>query len=187
MGDNETDQDQTPGGHAPGGLNVEPPLGPPIFQRTLRPHRSLTRRDARRVLLFTAAGLGVSLLPVIGSPVGWGLLPFLVGTLLALDAAIRRSYRDAAGLREEVRLWDTLITVERTEPRGQRHAWAANPHWVTAILHENARIEKYLTLRGAGREIELGTFLSPDERVALHGELCSWLRGGPGTPKLGRL
>ena len=32
-------------------------------------------------------------------------------------------------------------------------------------------VEKYLTLEGNGREIELGAFLSPGEREALHGEL----------------
>ena len=38
-------------------------------------------------------------------------------------------------------------------------------------LHEDGRIEKYLTLQGNGREIELGAFLSPWERETLHAEL----------------
>ncbi|MEM9780280.1 MAG: DUF2244 domain-containing protein [Pseudomonadota bacterium] len=148
---------------------------PPIYQRVLQPHRSLSLPGFRRVILFTAAGLSVSLMPVLGSPVGWALLPFLLGALLALYAALQRNYRDAA-LREEVRVWPDLITVDRIPPRGEALHWDANPHWVTATLHSKARIESYLTLRGNGREIELGAFLSPTERVDLHAELTDLLR-----------
>ena len=50
--------------------------------------------------------------------------------------------------------------------------WHANPFWVR--LKNSAttgRVEKYLTLQGNGREIELGAFLSPWERETLYAEL----------------
>jgi uncharacterized membrane protein len=34
-------------------------------------------------------------------------------------------------------------------------------------------VENYLTLSGSDRTVEIGAFLSPEERVALHGELQS--------------
>ena len=38
-------------------------------------------------------------------------------------------------------------------------------------LRDTPRVEKYLTLRGNGREIELGAFLTPGERAALYREI----------------
>lgn len=153
---------------------------PPLLALTLWPHRSLTRKGFRTVLGMVAAGLTVPLVPLVGTSAAWGLLPFLVGALIALYLAIRRSYRDGT-LREELRLWPDLITVERREPKGTVRRWHANPFWVRLKLARNARIENYLTLEGNGREIELGAFLSPDERVALHHDLAEALgevRGG---------
>lgn len=144
---------------------------PPVLALTLWPHRSLTRTGSGWFLGLLAAGLALPLLPLMGSKVGWGLLPFLVAMLLAVYAALRRSYADGR-LVEELRLWPDLITVERREPRGVVRRWHANPFWVQLGLFRDARIENYLTLRGNGREIELGAFLSPEERVALHRDLA---------------
>jgi uncharacterized membrane protein len=142
----------------------------PILALTLWPHRSLSRRGFRIVLGIVAAGLAVPLVPLAGTSAAWGLAPFLLAALGALWLAIRRSYADGR-LTEELRLWPDLITVERREPRGAVRRWHANPHWVRLRLFENARIEKYLTLTGNGREIELGAFLSPEEREALYRDL----------------
>ncbi|NNU80929.1 DUF2244 domain-containing protein [Halovulum dunhuangense] len=151
---------------------------PPAFQLTLWPHRSLSIDGFRQVLIFVAAALAIPLIPFLGTPVAWGLLPFLVGALIALYAAIRRSYRDGE-LREELRIWPDLITVVRTEPKGGVHRWHANPYWVTVRIHDRARIENYLTLKGNGREIELGAFLSPEERLTLRDDLDRALHALP--------
>jgi uncharacterized membrane protein len=143
---------------------------PPILTLTLWPHRSLSRRGFVVVLGGLCAGLSLPLIALAGTSAAWGLLPFLLAAPLGLYAAIRRSYADGR-LTEELRLWPDLITVERREPRGAVQRWHANPFWVRLRLVENARIEKYLTLSGNGREIELGAFLSPPEREALFGDL----------------
>lgn len=156
-----------------GAAVVGDPFGrsdPPILALTLWPHRSLTLRGFAGVLALVTAGLALPLVPLIGTSAAWGLLPFLAAALLGLYAAIRRSYADGR-LTEELRLWPDLITVERREPRGAVRRWHADPAWVRLRLIENARIEKYLTLAGNGREIELGAFLSPGERVSLHRDL----------------
>lgn len=143
---------------------------PPMLALTLWPHRSLSPRGFGWVLALVAAGLALPLAALAGTRSAWGLLPFLVAALVGLYLAARRSYADAR-LSEELRLWPDLITVERREPRGAVRRWHANPAWVRLRLFEDDRIEKYLTLSGNGREIELGAFLSPDERVALHRDL----------------
>lgn len=148
---------------------------PPVLELRLWPHRSLSPRGFALVFAMVAAGLSAPLVTLSGTAAAWGLFPFLLGALLAFYAAIRRSYADGR-LTEELRLWPDLITVERREPRGAVRRWHANPFWVQVRLFEDARIEKYLTLSGNGREIELGAFLSPGERESLYRDLGSALR-----------
>ena len=139
---------------------------PPVLALTLWPNRSLSRRGFAWVMGIVAAGLALPILALLGTQAGLGLIPFSASALLALYVAIRRNYADGR-LTEELRLWPDLITVERREPGGRRRRWHANPFWVKVRLTDGARIEKYLTLEGNGREIELGAFLSPEEREAL--------------------
>lgn len=148
---------------------------PPILTLTLWPHRSLSPRGFAWVLAFVALGFALPLAALVGAKASWGLLPFLVAALVGLYLAARRSFADAR-LREELRLWPDLITVERWEPEGAVRRWHADPAWVRLRLFEGDRIEKYLTLSGNGREIELGAFLSPGEREALYRDLGAALR-----------
>ncbi len=119
---------------------------------------------------FTGAMLTLPLIPLAGTAVALALLPFLVAVPLALGFAIRRNARDGR-LTEELRLWPDLVAVVRREPQGRVLRWEANPYWVRLTLHKDAKLDNYLTLKGAGREIELGAFLSPEEREALAEEL----------------
>jgi uncharacterized membrane protein len=153
---------------------------PPVLTLTIWPHRSLSRRGWTVVLALLAAGLAVPLVPLIGTKAGWAMLPFLAGALVAVFLAVRRSHLDAR-LTEELRLWPDLIAVERREPDGTVRRWHANPFWVRPRLRD-AHIEKYLTLEGGGRAVELGAFLSPGEREALYAEISAALarlRAGP--------
>jgi uncharacterized membrane protein len=151
----------------------------PILELTLRPNRSMTWRDGAWVVGLLAAGLAVPLVPLAGTAAAWGMLPFLVGALVALYWAIRRNMHDGL-LTEELRLWPDLITVVRREPSGEVRLWHAHPFWVRLRLLDGERVEKYLTLQGNGREIELGAFLSPGERQTLYdtlGTALSRLKG----------
>ena len=98
----------------------------------------------------------------------------------AIWAALKRSWRDT-DLFEEVSLWDDLIRVERHEPRRAAPLeWEANPYWVRAALHtKGGPVPNYLTLSGGGREVELGAFLTPVERVELKNWLERELRQSP--------
>ncbi|MEO0388673.1 MAG: DUF2244 domain-containing protein [Pseudomonadota bacterium] len=147
---------------------------PPIYTVKLWPHRSLSVRGFQGLILCLAVGFLIPLVPFLGTPVAWGLLPFLIGALVAVYAALMRSYDDGK-LTETLCLWPDLITVVRAEPRGAVKRWHANPHWVRTQLRNDTAIESYLTLTGNGREIELGSFLSPGERRAVYGQLSAAL------------
>ncbi len=87
---------------------------------------------------------------------------------------LRRNIFDGR-LAEQVTIWPDEMRVERREPGGRVRRWRAEPFHVRLTLHPEGKVEQYLTLRAAGgrvaREIELGAFLSPDERVALADEI----------------
>lgn len=137
----------------------------------LWPYRSLRPAGFVWFIALTAALIAVPLLTALASPVFWGLLPFVVATLVALWWGLQRSNRDRS-LTEDLILSPDLARLIRQEPRGRRREWQANPYWVQVHLHRTGGpVPNYLTLRGAGREVEIGAFLSEAERLRLHGEL----------------
>lgn len=140
---------------------------PPAALLRLWPHRSLPKRGFAAFIAITFALLLLPLIAVLGTPILWGLLPFVLGALALIWWALQRSYRDGEIL-EELSLWsDRALLVHRHGGRPPQ-TWDANPHWVSVHLHETGgRVRNYVTLRGAGREVEIGAFLSADERVAL--------------------
>jgi uncharacterized membrane protein len=143
----------------------------PLAVLRLCPHRSLSQGGFVAVIGLTFVAIMVPVLPLLGTPVLWGLLPFVLGAVAAVWAALRRSYRDG-DLTEELTLWPDRVTLLRRDPDGRTRGWEANPHWVRVAMREaGGPVEGYVTLRGNGREVEIGAFLSVDERRALYDDL----------------
>lgn len=143
----------------------------PAARLRLWPHRSLTAEGFVWFVGGTAALISLPLIGVIGTPILWFLLPFALVALGGIWWALKRNIRDAA-LTEELTLWRDRIELVRREPRGRTRDWSADPHWVKVGLRESGGpVENYLTLKGGGREVEIGAFLSPEERLALKGEI----------------
>lgn len=146
----------------------------PLHELHLWPHRSLSRRGFVAFIGGTFILLLLPLFPALGTNVLWGLLPFLMGTLALLYWAIGRSYHDGEVI-ETLRIWEDRVRLERHARRAPVRDWEANPHWVEVRLHKTGGpVENYVTLRGAGRKVEIGAFLSDDERVDLYGELTRY-------------
>jgi uncharacterized membrane protein len=149
----------------------ETPEGPPLYRLVLKPHRSLSRAGFALVLLIAWGFSVMPLLVLLGTSALWALLPFLLGTLVLLWFFIELNYRDAA-MCEELSLWPDVIRVDRFNPRKASQHWQANPYWVRLKIYpEGGPVENYLTLKGAGRVIELGAFLSPEEREDIYHDL----------------
>ncbi|PRY25010.1 putative membrane protein [Aliiruegeria haliotis] len=150
-------------------------IDPPLRELHLWPHRSLPKRGFVFFIAMTFLLLLVPLYPALGSPVLWGLLPFLMGTLALLYWAIQKSYRDGEVL-EELRIWHDRVHLERHMPHRATQDWEANPHWVEVKIHDTSGpVPNYVTLRGAGREVEIGAFLSREERLDLFNDLSRYL------------
>lgn len=137
----------------------------------LWPYRSLPRRGFVAFIGGTALLITIPLFAVIGSPVLWGLLPFLVIAVSGMYYALQRSYRDAEII-ETLTFGPACLHLQRQGPRGKHQEWTANPHWVRVLLHKKGGpVPEYITLAGGPREVELGAFLSEDERITLTDEL----------------
>ncbi len=143
------------------------PKGPPRLHLVLTPYKSLTPEGFVWFIGATAALISVPLFSILGTSVFWALLPFLIAAIWGVWSALKRSWRDM-DLYEEVTVWDDLIRIERHEPKRDVKDWEANPYWVRATLHaKGGPVPNYLTLKGGAREVELGAFLTPLERVEL--------------------
>ncbi|MDA9208136.1 DUF2244 domain-containing protein [Octadecabacter sp.] len=148
----------------------------PQTELHLWPYRSLPRRGFVTFISATALMILLPLLAVLGSPVLWGLLPFFILALAGIWYALQRNQRDGEIL-EILRIWPDRITLEHTSRHGH-HTWDANPYWVRLKIDpHNERIPNYITLKGSDREVELGAFLSDDERAVLYDEVDNAIRG----------
>ena len=135
------------------------------------PHRSLTVDGFVWFIGITAVAFCIPLLPLLGTVVLWGILPFLLLTLFGIWYGIRRNQRDLA-MQEVLTLAQDRMALTRFNPREDAQHWEANPYWVEVCLHKSeGPVENYVTLRGNEREVEIGAFLSPEERVELHAQL----------------
>ncbi|HMQ42220.1 MAG TPA: DUF2244 domain-containing protein [Paracoccus sp. (in: a-proteobacteria)] len=142
------------------------------------PFRSLPRRGFVWFIGVTAVLLALPLLAVLGSAVLWALLPFMLAAIAGIWWAIERSYRSGTS-EERLELTATRISLIRRDPGRPERSWSANPYWIRAVIRPGP-VEKYLVLQGdheSGREIELGAFLTPEERESLATEINSALSG----------
>jgi uncharacterized membrane protein len=147
----------------------------PLARLTLWPHQSMTAGGFATFIGVTATMLAVPLVAVLGSPVAWVLMIFFLAAIAGVWWAIMIN-RAQQSYHEELAIWRDRIRLAHVEPKRAPLEWEANPHWVRVTLHETGGpVEKYLTLRGGDREVELGAFLSPEERAALHEDLTRLL------------
>lgn len=148
----------------------------PVARLRIWPHQSLTGRGFVVFIAATAVMLALPLLALLGSPVTWVLMAFFAATLAGVWIAIMRNRRHRS-LHEELDLWPDRIRLHHVQPAHDPLEWEANPYWVSVHLHEKGGpVENYLTLKGNNREVEIGAFLSPEEREALYHELIRALR-----------
>jgi uncharacterized membrane protein len=148
----------------------QPDSAPQQTRLTLWPHRSLPPQGFAAFILITFALLMLPVLGLLGRAELWGILPFALGVLWLTWALLRRNYRDGA-LTEILTLDQDRAELVRLDPGGQRRVWQANPYWIRVVQHTTGPVATYLTLTGGDREVEIGAFLSPDERARLKPEI----------------
>jgi uncharacterized membrane protein len=137
----------------------------------LWPHQSLTPQGFVAMIGATFGMLMIPLIGLIGTAVLWGVLPFMMLVLGMLWYGLKRSWRDRDIL-ERFEMTAEAVTLVRRDPDGTVRDWQANPYWMRVERHDKVgSIEDYLTLEGGSRSVEIGSFLTPEERRALERRL----------------
>jgi uncharacterized membrane protein len=148
----------------------------PLLELELRPHQSLSPEG---FVGFMAATFGMVAIPIVGllgTMALWGVLPFVALVLGALWLGLKRSWRDRRIVETFALTADEALLVRR-DPDGTLRDWRANPYWVRVERHERVgSVSDYLTLEGGPRAVEIGAFLTPQERRGLERRLIGALR-----------
>jgi uncharacterized membrane protein len=132
------------------------------YDAVLKPHRSLPPKGCALLLLLLAgASFGISLVFVLHG--AWPVTPFFGVDVALVWLAFRLSYRQGRQ-REEVRLSDDSLTVDRIDVYGKRKRWRFQPFWVRIRLEEKDADSNRLVLSSHGRSLQVGSFLGPSER-----------------------
>ena len=141
------------------------PPAPARFDIVLYPNRSLGRTGfavlmAAIVLVSAAIGAGFML---VGA---WPVTGFLGLDVVLLFLAFR--WHDRQTRRAEfVRLDRDDLSVRRLEPDGSSRSWHFEPYWLRVAIEAGGRHDRRLVLRSHGRQLEIGAFLTADEREEL--------------------
>ena len=138
----------------------------PLFDARLEPHRSLSRRGFRFLMLGCCAISTLYSLPFyfMGA---WPVVGFLGLDVLLLYLAFRANFR-AARAYELLRLTSLELLFARVTARGRRQEWRFNPAWVRfeRVEHEEFGTQR-LSLVSHGRSVEVGGFLGPEQKAEL--------------------
>ncbi len=144
-----------------------------FFHATIHPHRSLSQRGFRRLMMCVAvASTAIGLVFFLSG--AWPIVGFMGLDVLVLYLAFKASYRSAADY-ERVELTSSRLLVERVQAR-RRLSWSFQPTWLRVTLEDPPGHHSQITLSTHGRHLVVGRALSPPERqdfaqalrVALH-------------------
>jgi uncharacterized membrane protein len=137
----------------------------PLFAATLTPHRSLSPQGKRLVIGLVAA---LALVPgVLFYFAGaWPVVGFMGIDVIAIWAALTISMRGGRA-HEVVTLWPGTLELRKVDARGDEEVLGFVPTNVRFVIDRdyNERVTG-LWLRERDRQVALGAFLSPDEKLS---------------------
>jgi uncharacterized membrane protein len=138
---------------------------PVLYSAIIKPHRSAGVADTRTLLLLIAiAWLVVGTVFVIAG--AWPVVPFL-GLEIALLAGAFALNNRAARAEESINLTAVALTVRRVDHWGKQTVFSFPPQWLQVNTDVVGPTGPRLELRSHGRSLFIGSFLLPDERMAL--------------------
>ena len=137
---------------------------PPVFSAVLHPHRSLSIRGVRLVVLLVAAAGPVASIPFVVMGF-WPVAGFYGLDVALLWFAMSASLRDARAY-EEVVVSPLELFLRKVPVKGLAREWRFNPLWTRLhkVEHQEFGVER-LILVSRGESVPVAHFLGPDEKA----------------------
>lgn len=146
----------------------------PVFEALLYPRRSLDRRGY--TLLIGGTGVIIGLYGITFLLIGaWPIFGFLGAEWLLFWFLFSRHYRGDRRA-ERLRLFPDRLLIEALDAKGRLTTYMLQPYWLQVILDRADTFGHPLYLRSHGRQLEIGAFLSPQERQDFAAQLVEVLR-----------
>jgi uncharacterized membrane protein len=146
-------------------------LNQPLLWVRLSPNRSLSNEGTVFVFLILGVGLLLPIIPFIGSSIGIALTLFSGSTFYLFLLMLGKNFQSGQ-MYEEVLISSKKMQVIHKERNKKPLTWEGNPFWANVTMGEMPKkVENYLAIREKGQTIELGVFLSPDERLSLKNDI----------------
>lgn len=138
---------------------------PVVYSTIIKPHRSAGIADTRTLLLLVASAWAVvgAVFVIAGA---WPVVPFL-GLEVALLAGAFALNNKAASAEETINLTAVALTVRRVDHWGKQTVFSFPPQWLQVNTDVSGPRGPRLELRSHGRSLFIGSFLLPEERLAL--------------------
>ena len=138
----------------------------PLLSLTIWPHRSCDRKTFILILFIISFILIIPSFLFLSLSFAISILPFSLLSIFLFFFVGNKNFNDAL-LIEKLKIYPKKIILERKEPNNEIKKWHSNPYWTKVNIYNNGPVESYLTLKGNGKEVELGSFLTPEERISL--------------------
>jgi len=146
-----------------------------LFDAILQPHTSLSPRG---FLLLMSAIASVSFVAGMAFMLAgaWPIFGFFGLDVLLIYLAFKSNYRWAR-MYETVRLTEDALLVERISPSGKVQRWRFQPYWLRVDIDDPVRHDSQLVISSHGKRLQIGAFLTPDERAEFADALRDALSG----------
>ena len=135
----------------------------PVFDAVLHPHRSLSG-PGFLIVMGLAAVVSVTIGGFFLIMGAWPVFGFYGLELLALYVGLRVNYRRGL-IYERLKLTRRALTVERGDVAGPKGRWQFEPYWLRVSIDDPVRHDSQIVLSSHGRNLVVGAFLSPGERL----------------------
>ena len=146
-----------------------------VFQATLTPHRSATPQQQLLVILLVIATIvPAGVVFVIAG--AWPVTGFMGLEIVLLFFAFKINQWQSIA-RQVIQVSRARFRLMRTDTRGRTQHWEWTPAWIQVLVADSPKRKNQLEIRSHGETVEIGEFLTADERVDLAKNLRHALAG----------